>query len=87
MNPSNSQELWLPTGEAARQLGISADTLKRWSDPRSSTHCLQSSTHFRRGKFANSPIRWRVDLIERVIDERTFPAPLTTATPLPVEEA
>jgi hypothetical protein len=66
-------ELWAPTGEASRLLGISTDTLKRWAKPSYPGQCLQEGLHFKRGRLPNSPLRWRVDLIDQLIQERSTP--------------
>jgi hypothetical protein len=48
---------WLPTGEASRFLGVSADTLKRYAD----RDCfLEEGTHWRYGVHRNSPRLWNV---------------------------
>ena len=89
MQPTTTpvQELWAPTGDAARLLGVSAPTLKRWANPTSHSHCLQEGLHFRRGRLQNSPLRWRVDLIEQVITERTSPTRPTSQPVVITEEA
>lgn len=48
---------WLPTGQAAQQLGVSACTLKRYAKR---DGILEEGTHFRHGVHANSPKVWHV---------------------------
>ena len=50
-------ELWLPTGQAARHLGVSNDTLKRYA---SRDEFLIEGKHWRRGAHPNSPWTWNV---------------------------
>lgn len=73
MTTEISAELWAPTGEAARLLGVSPCTLKRWASPTYSVYCLQEGLHFRRGRLSNSAMQWRVDLIDQLIQERSTP--------------
>lgn len=84
MKPTTTEELWLPTGDAARLLGVSADTLKRWAS--ADRGLLQEGQHWRSGLFSNSPRRWRVDLVQQVIDERTAPAAPATSQPVVITE-
>jgi hypothetical protein len=79
------EQPWLPSGEAARRLAVSSQTLKRWADPTYGSCCLEEGLHFRRGPLPNSPIKWHIPLIEQVIKERSlqsrpseFPAPKST---------
>ena len=46
---------WLPTGQAAQRLGISACTLQRY---RTKLGIFDEGTHFRRGPHSNSPLVW-----------------------------
>jgi len=52
-----SQQLWLPTGQAARHLGVSTETLKRYAKR---DEFLIEGTHYRCGPHANSPYVWNV---------------------------
>ncbi|KAF0655016.1 hypothetical protein L107_00815 [Cyanobium sp. Copco_Reservoir_LC18] len=52
------EELWLPTSQAARALGISPHTLKRYADR---DGFLIEGTHCRRGPYPNSPRVWEVN--------------------------
>lgn len=54
--PLNS---WLPTGLAARTLGVSADSLKRYADR---DGFLVEGKHWRRGVHHNSPRLWNLEL-------------------------
>ena len=84
MQSSSRRELWLSTGDAARHLGISADTLKRYANPNYPHFCLQEGIHRQRGLARNSPSRWNVDRIEGVLRERSFTYRQPSAAPLPV---
>lgn len=57
-------DMWLPTGKAARALGISADTLKRYA---LRDEILIEGTHWRRGPHRNSPITWNISACEEVL--------------------
>lgn len=48
---------WVPTGLAARLLGCSEASLKRYADRH---YFLIEGTHFRHGPFSNSPRIWNV---------------------------
>ena len=49
--------LWLPTGQAARTLGCSIDTLKRYA---TRDEFLIEGKHWRRGAYPNSPRVWNI---------------------------
>jgi hypothetical protein len=74
---------WLPTGEASRALGISKDTLKRWSAP--DRQILREGLHYLTGPFPNSPRRWHVQLVRdaiaaRSVGDRPAPMPVVLTT-------
>ena len=48
---------WAPTGTAAQRLGLSADTLRRYTR----IGVFQPGEHYRPGLHANSPWAWDVD--------------------------
>ena len=69
MHPSHSQptkqiELWLPTGLAARALGCSVDTLKRYAKR---DEFLVDGKHWRQGPHPNSPWVWNVPACKEAI--------------------
>ena len=49
---------WLPTSQAARALGVSNYTLKRYARR---DKLLQEGRHYRRGPYANSTFVWHVE--------------------------
>lgn len=48
---------WMPTGQATKMLGVSADTLKRYADRH---FFLVEGKHWRLGPHKNSPRLWNV---------------------------
>ena len=72
---------WLPTGQAARELGISPDSLKRYADR---DEVLLLGEHWRHGVHRNSPRVWNLPLCLQALNrrgrlKRQQPAPLTIA--------
>jgi hypothetical protein len=63
MSPTTASR-WVPTGAAALALGVSSDTLKRYSDRHK---ILIEGKHFRRGPFPNSPRVWDLDACHKVL--------------------
>jgi hypothetical protein len=61
-----------PTPFAARALGVSARTLKRYGHPDSGF--LIPGVHWTAGPFANSPIRWDVETCRAVLHHRGMQA-------------
>ena len=59
-----SVPLWLSTGRAARALGCSIDTLKRYAKR---DEFLIEGQHFRRGPHPNSPMVWNIHACEEAI--------------------
>ena len=58
---------WMPTGQATRALGVSADTLRRYADP----DCfLIEGKHFRHGPHSNSPRVWNIPACEEALTYR-----------------
>ena len=89
MQPSNAKPhdataLWLPTGLAARALGCSIDTLKRYAKR---DEFLVDGKHWRRGAHPNSPWVWNVPACQEAINwqgrlGRRMPSHVSpTATP------
>jgi len=62
--PFTSVPLWLSTGRAARALGCSIDTLKRYAKR---DEFLVEGQHFRRGPHPNSPMVWNVTACQETI--------------------
>jgi len=58
---------WLPSPEAARALGVSLRTLKRYG---AADGFLVPGQHWISGAFANSPTRWDVPACREVIHRR-----------------
>ena len=56
--------LWLATGPAARALGCSINTLKRYARR---DEFLIDGTHWRRGAYPNSPWVWNVPACQEAI--------------------
>lgn len=54
-----NQSPWLSTMQAARQLGVHPDTLKRYAKR---DMLLHEGTHFRRGPHNNSSLQWNLRL-------------------------
>lgn len=72
---------WLPTGQAARELGISPDSLKRYADR---DEVLLLGEHWRQGVHSNSPRVWNLPLCLQALNrrgrlQRRQPAPLAIA--------
>ncbi len=55
---------WLPTGQAARLLGCSSDTLKRYADR---DEFLIDGQHWRRGPHLNSPRVWNIRACQQAL--------------------
>ncbi|QNI71975.1 hypothetical protein [Cyanobium sp. NS01] len=64
---SATTELWLPTGQAARQLAVSNDTLKRYA---SRDEFLIEGKHWQRGAHPNSPWTWNVHACRKAMSWR-----------------
>jgi len=58
---------WLPTGQAARELGISPDSLKRYADR---DEVLVLGEHWRHGVHSNSPRVWNLPLCLQALNHR-----------------
>ena len=58
---------WLPTGQAARELGISPDSLKRYADR---DEVLLLGEHWRHGVHSNSPRVWNLPLCLQALNRR-----------------
>lgn len=58
---------WLPTGQAARELGISPDSLKRYADR---DEVLVLGEHWRHGVHSNSPRVWNLPLCRQALNHR-----------------
>lgn len=54
---SQLSDQWLPTGQAARAVGCSTHTLKRYAYR---DEFLVEGTHWRRGPYVNSPLVWNI---------------------------
>ena len=69
LNQTHSYPLdcWLPTGQAARALGCSPDTLKRYIKR---DGFLQEGEHLRRGPHRQSPIVWNVPACQKAIEQQ-----------------
>ena len=63
---------WMRTGDAADQLGVSADTLKRRREI--SGGFLENGTHYNLGPSKNSTITWHVDRIRDAFNQRGLQA-------------
>ena len=63
---------WLPTTEAARALGVSPRTLKRYGNP--TTGFLEPGVHWFSGPYANSPAIWDVPTCRMVLHRRGLAA-------------
>lgn len=62
---------WLPTPAAARILGVSPRTLKRWANEEDFFEPLK---HWARGPFSNSSITWNVSACREVLHYRGIKA-------------
>jgi hypothetical protein len=69
MNFNNEE--WLPTPLAARLLGISQRTLKRWANEEG---FLEPMKHWVRGPFLNSTITWNVQACRETLHYRGIKA-------------
>ncbi len=58
----------LTTGKAARTLGISQDTLRRYRDIVGGF--LKVDEHWFSGAYENSPIRWDIEKCHEIISNR-----------------
>lgn len=63
---------WIPTTSAARALGVSPRTLKRYGHPDSGF--LIPGVHWAAGPFANSPSTWDVAACRAVLHHRGIQA-------------
>jgi hypothetical protein len=63
---------WQPTPIAARALGVSPRTLKRYGHP--DTGFLMPGVHWIAGPFANSTTRWDVEACRDVLHHRGMQA-------------
>lgn len=72
-----SDPIWLSTGRAARALGLSIDTLKRYTKR---DEFLIEGQHFRRGPYRNSPLVWNIQACEEAIRWRGRNARNNTTT-------
>jgi hypothetical protein len=63
--PGVSADQWMPTALAARALGVSARTLKRYG-----ADFLEPGRHWCRGAYSNSPTRWDVEACRTEIHRR-----------------
>lgn len=59
-----ASQQWLPTGQATRVLGVSADTLKRYA---MRDEFLIDGKHWRRGPHRNSPMVWNIPACQEAI--------------------
>ena len=59
---------WMRTGDAAYQLGVSSDTLKRRREV--SGGFLENGQHYCLGSSRNSTITWHVDRIRDAFNQR-----------------
>ena len=60
---------WLTTPEAAYQLRISQNTLRRMRDREIG---LKPGVHYKRGLFRNSPVIWNVEAIQQFIELHAY---------------
>ncbi len=69
LNQTHSYRLdcWLPTGQAARTLGYSPDTLKRYVKR---DGFLLEGERLRRGPHRQSPIVWNVPACQKAIEQQ-----------------
>lgn len=61
---------WLPTSQAARLLGVSDYTLKRYARR---DQILLEGQHYRRGPYANSTFIWHVESCFEVLRKGGLP--------------
>ena len=60
-------QVWLTTPQAAKALGVHADTLKRWADRE---QILKVGDHYMFGPHKNSPRRWEITAIKQTVLKR-----------------
>ena len=63
---------WMRTGDAAYQLGVSSDTLKRRREV--SGGFLQNGYHYNLGPSRNSSIVWNVSAVREAFNQRGLQA-------------
>ena len=63
---------WMRTGDAADQLGVSSDTLKRRREVNGGF--LENKVHYVLGPSQNSTITWHVDRIRDAFNQRGLQA-------------
>ena len=63
---------WMRTGDAAYQLGVSSDTLKRHREVNGGF--LENKVHYNLGPSRNSTITWQVDRIRDAFNQRGLQA-------------
>ena len=63
---------WMRTGDAADQLGVSSDTLKRRREV--SGGFLENGTHYNLGPSKNSSIVWNVPAVREAFNQRGLQA-------------
>ena len=63
---------WMRTGDAADQLGVSSDTLKRRREVNGGF--LENKVHYNLGPSKNSAITWNVALVRDAFNERGLQA-------------
>jgi hypothetical protein len=83
MRASTKQETseWLPTTKAARQLGISSCTLKRYFRR---DGLLQEGIHLKRGTCSNQSLQWHVRRCREALrNARINPARTAERAPYP----
>lgn len=66
-NHYSTLDCWLPTGQAARALGCSADTLKRYVKR---DEFLLEGEHWRRGPHPQSPMVWNIPACQKAIEHQ-----------------
>ena len=62
---------WVSTDEAARELQMHPNTLRRLRD---SDQGLLPDVHYRRGIYQNSPVKWNVAAVRELIVRNAFAA-------------
>ena len=61
---------WLSTTKAAKNFGISPDTLKRWGRPK--TGYLREGVHCKRGIKVSHPHDWNINLCSAELQSQGF---------------